>query len=89
MSLCPVETGVLSGATTVFLEGLAMAGIDTEKLALLNADELDIALRLSYLKHEAGTGTGSFDADKEARKKEKRQQKDAKVCFSKISSAAQ
>lgn len=57
----------------------AMAAIDSEKLALLNTDELDIALRLSHLKHTAGAGTGSLDADKEARRKEKRQQKDAKV----------
>lgn len=74
------EIGAGTGVNAVFAERVPMTAIDTEKLALLNADELDIALRLSHLKHAAGASSGASDADKEARKKEKRQQKEAKVC---------
>lgn len=49
------------------------------QLDLLRTDELDIALRLSYLEHSGGAaGAGSAD-DKEARRKEKKKQKDLKV----------
>lgn len=60
--------------------------MEAAQLDLLCADELDIALRLSYLQHSsggggaAGAGQGSSAADdKEARRKEKKKQKDLKV----------
>lgn len=65
--------------------------MEAAQLDLLRADELDIALRLSYLQHSsggggaagAGAGTGSSAVDdKEARRKEKKKQKDLKVCVS-------
>lgn len=53
--------------------------MEASQLELLRTDELDIALRLSYLEHSGGAaGAGSAD-DKEARRKEKKKQKDLKV----------
>ncbi len=54
--------------------------MEASQLELLRTDELDIALRLSYLEHCSGgaAGAGSAD-DKEARRKEKKKQKDLKV----------
>lgn len=43
---------------------------------LLRADEMDIALRLSHLMHSGGD---ELEMDKEARRKEKKKQKDLKV----------
>lgn len=57
-----------------------MAAIDPVQLELLRMDEMDIALRLSHLKHLEDSSGMVLD-DKEARKKEKRQLKDAKVCL--------
>ncbi|CAM9158865.1 unnamed protein product [Ectocarpus sp. 8 AP-2014] len=60
--------------------------MEASQLDLLRTDELDIALRLSYLKHyhgggagAAGGGAGSAVDDKEARRKEKKKLKDLKV----------
>lgn len=59
--------------------GPCCSGImETEHQELLRSDELDIALRLSYLQHNGG-GAGSSAADVEARRKEKKKQKDLKV----------
>lgn len=56
--------------------------MDAGQLDLLRADELDIALRLSFLEHcggaAGGAGLSAVD-DKEARRKEKKKQKDLKV----------
>lgn len=55
--------------------------MEAAQLELLRTDELDIALRLSFLEHCGGAGgVGSSSADdKEARRKEKKKQKDLKV----------
>eukprot|EP00752_Nemacystus_decipiens_P011387 g10117.t1 len=54
--------------------------MEAAQLELLRTDELDIALRLSFLEHCAGAGgAGSSADDKEARRKEKKKQKDLKV----------
>lgn len=62
-----------------------MAGMDTSQLELLRTDEMDIALRLCYLQHSTSVDGGTGMDEKEARKKEKRQQKDAKVCLKNFS----
>lgn len=55
--------------------------MEAAQLELLRTDELDIALRLSFLEHSGGgaAGAGSSPDDKEARRKEKKKQKDLKV----------
>lgn len=54
--------------------------MEAAQLELLRTDELDIALRLSFLEHCGGAaGAGSSADDKEARRKEKKKQKDLKV----------
>lgn len=56
--------------------------MDPSHLDLLVTDEMDIALRLSYLKHAAAglSGAGGAGTDeREARRKEKKAQKDLKV----------
>lgn len=53
--------------------------MEAAQLELLRTDELDIALRLSFLEHCAAAGAGSSADDKEARRKEKKKQKDLKV----------
>lgn len=56
--------------------------MDPSHLDLLVNDELDIALRLSYLKHAAAGVSGAVGAgsdEREARRKEKKAQKDLKV----------
>lgn len=57
-----------------------MTEIDSTQLDLLRTDEMDIALRLSHIRHGTSDGGGASH-DKEARKKERRQQKEAKVCY--------
>lgn len=63
-----------------------LGDMDANQLDLLRTDELDIALRLSYLKHDHGGGAGAAGGgagyavdDKEARRKEKKKLKDLKV----------
>lgn len=63
-----------------------LGDMEASQLDLLRTDELDIALRLSYLKHYHGGGAraaggeaGSTVDDKEARRKEKKKLKDLKV----------
>lgn len=53
--------------------------MESSQLDLLRTDEMDIALRLSYLEHCEGPPSGSPADDKEARRKEKKKQKDLKV----------
>lgn len=67
----------------LFLQLVASTGLKMEasQLDLLRTDEMDIALRLSYLEHCAGPTSGSPGDDKEARRKEKKKQKDLKVPY--------
>lgn len=53
--------------------------MESSQLDLLRTDEMDIALRLNYLEHCEGPPSGSPADDKEARRKEKKKQKDLKV----------
>lgn len=62
---------------------IVSSGVEMEasQLDLLRTDEMDIALRLSYLQHCGGPPSGSLGDDKEARRKEKKKQKDLKVPY--------
>ena len=53
--------------------------MESSQLDLLRTDEMDIALRLSYLQHCEGPPSASPADGKEARRKEKKKQKDLKV----------
>lgn len=56
--------------------------MESSHLDLLVTDELDIALRLNYLKHAVASVSGTAGAgtdEREARRKEKKAQKDLKV----------
>lgn len=62
--------------------GRSLAIMDPSHLDLLVNDELDIALRLSYLKYAAAgvsVAGGAGSDEREARRKDKKAQKDLKV----------
>lgn len=74
------QTGFPVACATPLTAEHKLGTMEAAQLELLRTDELDIALRLSFLEHCGGAaGAGSSADDKEARRKEKKKQKDLKV----------